>query len=227
MTVSGAAGTIAADAEQDGVCRILVVDGQLLFREALRILLGREKRLLVVGDTANGAEALELIGQLQPHVVISDPHSGAGFGVQHLDEIHARFPGIALLVLTAFRAHDVAALVKRVGAAGYLPKSCGPTELLKALREVAAGRSYRLDTGRARRRALAQGGTCGAVVDLTERQRLVLRALALGYCTRETARMLGVSVKAVQKQRERIREVLRLDSIAALTRFAAHEGVAE
>jgi DNA-binding CsgD family transcriptional regulator len=64
-------------------------------------------------------------------------------------------------------------------------------------------------------------------VDLTERQRQVLRWVALGYRAREIAQMLGVSVKAVHKQCERIREVLQLDSTAALTRFAAREGVAE
>jgi DNA-binding NarL/FixJ family response regulator len=227
MTGNGSAGTTTANAEQHGVCRVLLVDGQLLFREALRTLLAREPHFLVVGDAADGKEALELIGHVQPHVVISDLHSGAGFSVQHLEEIHARFPSVAVLVLTACRAQGVAALARRAGAAGYLPKKCDLSELLKALREVAAGRSYRAAVGGARRRTRTQDGACGAVADLTERQRLVLRALALGYCVRETAQMLGVSVKAVHKQRERIRHVLRLDSVAALTRFAALEGVAE
>jgi DNA-binding NarL/FixJ family response regulator len=76
-------------------------------------------------------------------------------------------------------------------------------------------------------RLMSEDEACAALVDLTERQRQVLRALALGYRTSETARMLGVSVKAVHKQRERIRETLRLDSVAALTRFAAREGFAD
>jgi DNA-binding NarL/FixJ family response regulator len=230
MTVSSSAGSVTEGATQRHVCRVLLVDGHLLFREALRILLAREPGFVVVGDVASGAEALELITALNPDVVITDLHQGAGSSVRHLEEMHARFPGVALLVLTAFRAHDVAARVRRAGALGYLLKDRSLSEFLSALREVAAGRRYRSDVGAcaagARVRTLSEDGTCAGIVDLTERQRQVLRALALGYRTRETARMLGVSVKAVHKQRERIREALRLDSVAALTRFAEREGFA-
>jgi len=228
MTVIGSAVTATAATTPRRVCRILLVDGHLLFREALRILLAREG-FVVVGDAANGEEALELIPSLKPDVVITDLHQGAGSSVLHLEEMHARFPSVALLVLTAFRAHDVAARVRRAGALGYLLKDRGLSEFLTALREVAAGRRYLSDLGAStgiRGRTLPEEGACVGIVDLTERQRQVLRALALGYRTRETARMLGVSVKAVHKQRERIREALRLDSVAALTRFAEREGFA-
>ena len=228
MTVTCAAHTEAIGAGQHPVCRVLLVDGHRLFREALRILLTREKEFAVVGEAAEGGEALELISTLQPNVVVTDLHLGEGSSVRHLEEIHARFPEVAILVLTAFRAHDVAAQVRRAGALGYLLKERDLKELLTALREVAAGRGYRSDDGNGTRvRILTEQGACVGIVDLTERQRQVLRALALGYRTRETARMLGVSVKAVHKQRERIREALRLDSVAALTRFAAREGFAE
>lgn len=227
-------GSAAADPVESGergergVCRVLLVDGHRVFREALRTLLEREKDYLVVGDTAAGNEALELMHALQPDVVVTDLHQGDGSSVRHLEEIHARFPNVGLLVLTAFRAHDVAAQVRRAGALGYLLKDRGLREFLKALREVAAGRCYRAkaDDG-ARVRAMSAKQACVTIVDLTERQRQILRALARGYRTQETARMLGVSVRAVHRQRERIREALRLESVAALTRFAAREGFAD
>lgn len=210
------------------MCRVLLVDGHRLFREALRILLAREKEFSVVGEAAEGREAFELIAALRPNVVVTDLHLEGGSSVGHLEEMHARFPEVALLVLTAFRAHDVAARVRKAGALGYLLKDRDLKEFLNALREVAAGRCYRSHAGApARLRTLPEEGACAAIVDLTERQRQVLRALALGYRTRETARMLGVSVKAVHRQRERIRDALRLDSVAALTRFAAREGFAD
>jgi DNA-binding NarL/FixJ family response regulator len=223
-------GSTAANLEggYSDACRVLLVDGQRLFREGLRILLEREQNYVVVGEASDGAEALELIGALQAQVVVTDLQHGGGSAVRHLEEIHARFPDVGLLVLTAFRAHDVRARVRKAGALGYLLKERGHREFLQALREVAAGRDYRserCDGGRVR--ALSEEGTCAGIVDLTERQRQVLRALALGYRTRETATMLGVSVKAVHRQRERIREALRLESIAALTRFAAREGFAD
>jgi len=228
MTVTCPAGTVAADAGQEQVCRVLLVDGHRLFREALRILLARQQEFFVVGEAADGGEALELIAALQPNVVVTDLQLEGGSSVGHLEEMHARFPEVALLVLTALRAHDVAARVRRAGARGYLLKDRDLKEFLNALREVAAGRCYRSHAGTpARTRTLSEEGVCAAIVDLTERQRQVLRALALGYRTRETARLLGVSVKAVHRQRERIRDALRLESVAALTRFAAREGFAE
>jgi DNA-binding NarL/FixJ family response regulator len=228
MTLNGSAGTGTVGAGQEPVCRVLLVDSHRLFREALCILLARVKEFSVVGEAAGGREALELIAALQPNVVVTDLHLDASSSVGHLEEIHARFPEVALLVLTAFRAHDVAARVRRAGALGHLSKDRGLKEFLNALREVAAGRCYRSYSGAgARIRKPSEEGAGAGIVDLTERQRQVLRALALGYRTRETARMLGVSVKAVHRQRERIREALRLDSVAALTRFAAREGFAE
>jgi DNA-binding NarL/FixJ family response regulator len=228
MTVTCSAGTEATDTGQRPVCRVLLVDGHRLFREALRILLTREKEFSVVGEAADGAEGLKLIASLQPHVVVTDLHLEGGSSFRHVEETHARFPEVALLVLTACRAHDVAARVRRAGALGYLLKDRGHKEFLKALREVAAGRCYRSQAVvSARIRTLSEQGPCAGIVDLTERQRQVLRALALGYRTRETAKLLGVSVKAVHRQRERIRDALRLESVAELTRFAAREGFAE
>jgi DNA-binding NarL/FixJ family response regulator len=221
--------TVTTSDGQGRDCRILVVDNHQLFREGLCALLARRREFVVVGDAREGHEALELIAVMQPDVVITELHLGAGSSVQHLEEIRQRFPKVAILVLTEFSAHDVAARVRRAGALGYLLKEQGFTELLEALREVASGRCYR-----SKSRAVARGvgaseqrAQDARVVDLTERQRQVLRWVALGYRAREIAQMLGVSVKAVHKQCERIRDVLQLDSTAALTRFAAREGVAE
>ena len=209
--------------------RILLVDNQQLFREGLRSLLAREGEFVVVGDAREGNEALELIAVQQPDVVITELHLGAGSSVQHLEEIHERFPQVAILVVTEFRARDVAARVRSAGALGYLLKEQSLGELLVALREVASGRYFRSDCrAPASRFAVSEEGarTIG-VADLTERQRQLLRWLALGYRAREIAQMWGVSVKAVYRQRERLRDALQLDSTAALTRFAAREGFAE
>jgi DNA-binding NarL/FixJ family response regulator len=208
--------------------RILLVDNQQLFREGLRSLLAREGEFVVVGDAREGNEALELIAVQQPDVVITELHLGAGSSVQHLEEIRERFPKVAILVLTEFRARDVAARVRSAGALGYLLKEQSLSELLAALREVVSGRYFRSDS-RARARGFAvseEGARAIGVADLTERQRQLLRWLALGYRAREIAQMLGVSVKAVYRQRERLRDTLQLDSTAALTRFAAREGFA-
>ena len=209
--------------------RMVLIDSQRIFRQALRVLFATEEEFAVVGEAGHAAEAVELIGSLQPDVVVTELHLTDGSAVPLIEQIHARFPKTAILVLTAVRAHDVAAAVRKAGALGYLLKDGGRSELLAALREVVAGRWYRSIAPQA---PVMSGHTDQASLSsraayLTERQRQVLRSVARGYRTREIAQMLGVSVKAVHKQRERLRIALQLNSIAALTRFAVREGFAE
>jgi DNA-binding NarL/FixJ family response regulator len=228
MTLVEPSATATPEGETARTCTIVLVDGQRLFRQALRMLLS-EAEFTVVGEAGQAAEALELIASVEPDVVVSDLELPDGSAVPLIGQIHARFPKVAILVLTALRARDAAATSRRAGALGYVLKDCGRSELLTALREVAAGRRYRSFAPAApvvwRRVAEASAGARAAY--LTERQRQVLRSVARGYRTREIAQMLGVSVRAVHKQRERLRITLQLDSTAALTRFAVREGLAE
>jgi DNA-binding NarL/FixJ family response regulator len=230
MTLIASPRTTTSGSDERRARRIVVIDSHRILRQALRILLAVEDEFTVVGDAGQAREALELIGALQPDVVVTDLHLTEGSGVQIIEQIHARFPKVAILVLTALRAHDVAAAVRKAGALGYLLKDRGRGELLTALRHVAAGRWYRSVAAAvpAARRRVDEGSYLSTrAADLTERQRQVLRGVALGYRAREIAEMLGVSVKAVHKQRERLRDALQLNSTAALTRFALREGFAQ
>ena len=208
--------------------RIVLVDGQRLFRHALRVLLASEDGFAVVGEAGQRSEALALVASLQPDVVITDLQLADGSAVQLIEEIRARFPRTAILVLTEVRARDAAAAARKAGALGYLLKECGRSELRSALRAIVAGRRYRSGTPTipTRRRA-DSSGVGNRAAYLTERQRLILRSVALGHPTRQIAEMLGVSVRAVHRQRERLRHTLHLDGTAALTRFALREGFAE
>jgi DNA-binding NarL/FixJ family response regulator len=229
MTLIASPCTATAGSHKRRACRIVVVDSQRILRQALGVLLAAEDEFAVVGDAGQGPEALELIGALQPDVVITDLHLTDGSGVEIIEQIHARFPKVAILVLTALRAHNVVAAVRKAGALGYLLKDRGRGELLSALREVAAGRGYRsvVPAAPGRARVDEVNHLSARAAYLTERQRQVLRGVALGYRAREIAQMLGVSVKAVHKQRERLRDALQLNSTAALTRFAMREGFAQ
>jgi DNA-binding NarL/FixJ family response regulator len=207
---------------------VVLVDGQRLFRQALCALLTKEGAYTVVGETDQAAEALDLVATLEPAVVITELQLSGGSGVQLIEQIHARFPKVAILVLTTVRAHDVAATIRRAGALGYLLKDCAGSELRSALRDVACGRWYRslavaARTGRA---PLPDRNLSARAAYLTERQRQILRSVARGHPTREIAQMLGVSVRAVARQRERLRATLQLNSTAELTRFAVREGFA-
>ena len=228
MTLAASAAVATPATPTAQTRRLVLVDSQQLFRHALRVLLAAEDGFAVVGEAGQRSEALELVASLQPDVVITDLHLADGSGVQLIEEIRARFPRTAILVLTAVRARDATAAARKAGAQGYLLKECGRSELRSALRAIVAGRRYRSGTPTitTRRRAESSGLSNGAAY-LTERQRLILRSVALGHPTRQIAEMLGVSVRAVHRQRERLRHTLHLDGTAALTRFALREGFAE
>jgi DNA-binding NarL/FixJ family response regulator len=225
LDASTAAGTNPTDPQ---LCRLVLVDGQRIFRHALRVLLANECGFAVVGEARQRSEALELIGTLRPDVVVTELHLVDGSAVQLIEQIRENVPNVAILVLTAVRARDAAAAVRKAGALGYLLKDQGREELLAALRAVVAGRWYRSSAPAAALRGRGNTGSLSnRAVYLTERQRQVLRSVARGHPTRQIAEMLGVSVRAVHKQRERLRNALQLNSTAALTRFALREGFAE
>jgi two-component system response regulator NreC len=228
MTLQAGPDRSAANATECVPCRIVLVDGQTIFRQAVRALLTAEPGFVVVGEAGRLAEALELIGSQKPDVVLSDLKLPDSADMQLIPQLRARCPQAAFVVLTALHARDHLAAARKAGALGYLPKQRGRAELLAAIRQVLTGRRYRSGLPRSPRSAADAGGhVTGGAALLTERQRLVLRSLALGHQAREIAATLGVSVRAVYKQRERLRETLQLNSTAALTRFAAYEGFTE
>src|SRR2546429_4437187 len=179
--------------------RIILVDPQRLFRQALRALLDAQAGFSVGGETGSAAEALELAGALKPDVVVTELHladgsqAGENSGSALIGTLHSRLPEVAILVLTSARARDVAAAVRRAGARGYLLKEHGREELLRALREVTAGRWYRSITPEACPRTAARDDRYlnNRAAYLTQRQRQGLRLVALGYWAREVALMLG------------------------------------
>ncbi len=219
----------AADAtECAAACRIVLVDGEQIFRQAVRALLSAEPGFVVVGEAGRLHEALEVVGTHSPDVVVSDLKLPDSADMQLIPQLRARCPQAAFVVLTALQARDHVAAARKAGALGYLPKQRGRVELLAAIRKVLTGRRYR--TGlprRARSGTDGSGRSAGGAALLTERQRQVLRSLALGQRAGEIAATLGVSVRAVYKQRERLRETLQLNGTAALTRFAVYEGFTE
>jgi DNA-binding NarL/FixJ family response regulator len=214
-------------ADSAGICRVVLIDGQQIFRQALRALLAAEPGLTVVGEAGRLAEALELVGSQSPDVVLCDVKLPDCPGIQLIPQLRVRCPQSAFIALTALHARDHIAAARKAGVLAYLSKQSGRAQLLTAIREVSAGRRYRCDLPSARPAADAGSHLTSGAAHLTERQRQVLRSVALGHGAREIAETLGVSVKAVYKQRERLRETLQLNSTAALTRFAVYEGFAE
>lgn len=224
---TNSADAASAAAGCSGARRIVLIDGQQIFRQAVRALLAAEPDLVVVGEAGQLAAALEAVVAHRPDVVLSDLKLPDSPDMELIPQLRARCPQAAFVVLTALQARDHVAAARKAGALGYLPKQCGRAELLAAIREVAAGRRYRTELPSTRRSAGGVERVVTRAARLTERQREVLRAVALGLGAREIAQNLGVSVKAIYQQRERLRETLQIEGTAALTRFAVSEGLTE
>lgn len=210
--------------------RILLADPHRIVRQGVRALLEREGEFSVVGEAAGADEALALVDQLRPDAVVTELHLQEGSGLHLIEQTHARFPQIAIFVLTAFRARDRVASARRAGARGYLMKSRGRHELVAALRTTRSGRWYRSNEvadhpQQTRLNPDEANYASSRVAFLTSRQLQVLRLLALGYVTREIAERMGVSVQAVHRLRERLLTSLQLRGTAALTRLAIREGL--
>jgi two-component system nitrate/nitrite response regulator NarL len=229
MTLNDPSGSDLPAQDDRQPYRIFLIDSQTILREAVRLMVDANDKFDVVGEAGTVAEALLRIDLLEPDVVLTDIPMPDRSGVQLISELHARRPQLGILVLTALRTPDRAAAAIKAGALGYILKDCGRAELLAGLGEVAAGRKYLckgLEMPRRRssaREPFAKPST--AATSLTERQRQVLRSVALGCGNKEIAQTLGISTKAVQKHRDRLRNVLNVQSTAGLTMYAVREGL--
>ena len=230
MTFNDSSGSAPPKQVEQRAHRILLVESQTLFREAVRSLVNGHSEFEIVGEAASAGEALDCAEVLQPDIVVTDIPLPDRSGVQIVAELHSHHSRMRILVLTALRDLERAAAASRAGALGYILKECGRAELLTALGHVAAGRKYlckALEVPRRRTRVGALSGHANVTTALTDRQRQVLRSVAMGYGTKEIAHMLGVSSKAVQKLRSRIRETLDVRSTAGLTAYAVREGLVD
>ncbi len=214
----------------------MLVDDHEIVRTSMRTFLESDDRIQVVGEAANGREALERIPALRPDVVVMDITMPEMDGLQATRLLKQQFPRCGVLALTVHDDKQYFFEMLNAGASGYLTKSAAAGDLLEAIRAVALGHAYlqpslarflledyqRLQAAAAPRQPV---GEYPSLDTLSGREQQVLTLVAEGLSTPEIARQLGLSPKTVSRHRERIMQKLNLHSVSTLVRYAIRVGL--
>jgi len=208
---------------------VILVDDHPILRTGLRTLLEQEKDIRVVAESGDGREAVEMVAQHMPDVVVMDLALPGLSGLDATREIRQRGLRCAILVLTAQAEERYLFPVLQAGGAGYVRKDIADDELVRAVRTVAQGQVYLDSQAQA---MLLQGylkpehGQNRDVFDgLSSRERQVLQLTAEGYSSRAIADQLSISPKSVETYRARVMQKLDLTDRPALVRYALRKGL--
>jgi DNA-binding NarL/FixJ family response regulator len=203
------------------VIRVLIVDDHAVVRSGLRLLLENEDSIECVGEAGNAEEAIRIARREQPDVVLLDVVMPGKTGIEAMPEILGVAPEAKVLVLSM---QDDPSYVREAfaqGAAGYVLKEAAEAEVVQAVVEVSRGGRYVHPVLGARLVVADQQARDRAEADpLSDREREVLRLLALGHTNQEIAKMLYISVRTAETHRAHIMQKLRLSTRAELVRYA-------
>ncbi|MBS0449509.1 MAG: response regulator transcription factor [Proteobacteria bacterium] len=206
--------------------RVAIVDDHAVVRAGLRQYLSEQVDLRVIGEAANGRDAVNIVRQGELDVMVMDLSMPDQSGVDALAAIKARAPDLPVLILSGFPEEHYATTLLRQGAAGYLNKECDPEEIVKAIRTVYRGRKY-ITAGVAERLADTLGGGVDKLPheSLSEREFQVFLRLAKGETIGHMADSMALSVKTVSTYRTRVMEKMSLESNSDLTYYALKNGL--
>jgi DNA-binding NarL/FixJ family response regulator len=209
--------------------RVLIADDHALVRAGIRALVEKIEGMVVVGEAGKGSEALELVRELRPDLMLLDITMPDGGGFEVLEQVTKNYPEIKIVVLTVHEAGEYAIRALREGAAGFLPKSAASTELEQAIQTVVRGEVY-ISPETSRKTLLEYGRGASKrdlLATLSPRQREVLRLIAEGKTTKQIAQLLEISVKTVETHRAQLMERLGIHDVAGLVRYAIIVGLIE
>jgi DNA-binding NarL/FixJ family response regulator len=209
--------------------KVLLADDHQILREGLRAMLEKEFNMEVLGEAANGREALRLIREKTPDVIVMDITMPGLNGIEATRQIRNEFPQIKVVALSMHDDKRFVLNMLKAGASAYLLKDGGFKEVVKAINAVMANKTY-----------LSPDITDVVLTDylknlelqevsvfalLSPREREVLQLIAEGKTTLQIADIMHVSVKTIETHRSHIMQKLQISSIAELTKYAIREGL--
>jgi NarL family two-component system response regulator YdfI len=211
--------------------RVLIADDHQVVREGLRMILEAEEGFQVVGEAADGVEAVELTGQSQPQVILMDLRMPRMDGLEAIERIRAQWPHVAIVILTTYDEDDLMVRGLRAGALGYLLKDTSRQELFVCLRAAARGDALLKPEVIARVLSSASESPVGRKhrgpheISLTERELEVLEGAAQGERNKEIAVRLGITERTVKAHLTSIYNKLGVDSRASAVAVAMQSGL--
>lgn len=210
--------------------RVVIADDHAVVRRGIRGVLETEDDIDVVGEAADGAEAMAQVTEHEPDVVLLDVNMPGQTGLEVARELREAAPGVRVLILTMHDDPEYVLQAVRAGADGYVLKDATPAELRDAVRTVHQGQEYfaprvtqQLSVGL--RREIEEEQVQARISSLTGRELEVLLRVADGLTNREIGERLDISPRTVETHRERVMGKLRIRSVAGLTRFVVERGL--
>jgi two-component system response regulator NreC len=206
---------------------VLIADDHVIVRSGLRLLLESEADIRVVGEAADGVEAISLVEKHAPDVILMDISMPGMDGMEATRRVKARWPHIKILVLTMHRSDEYFFEMLKAGASGYLLKGAETSELIHAIRVVGRGEVF-LYPSMAQKLVkdyLDCNGWGENSSALSPREKKILTMLGEGYSTKEIAERLVVSPSTIHSHRSNIMAKLGLSSRRELIQFARQRGL--
>jgi DNA-binding NarL/FixJ family response regulator len=212
--------------------KVLLVDDHALVREAIGEKLQREPDIVVVGSAENAEQALKMLGDHQPDIVVFDIDMPGLDPFEAARQIKAQRPETRIVFLSAHLQDHYIEQALQVEAAGYLTKRESSRTLVEALRQVARGELYFSEEVRQRLIIDVDKARLGQqahsrISTLTQREREILRYIAQGFSKKEIASKLNLSVKTIETHSSNLMSKLGIHDRVELTRYAIREGLAE
>ncbi|MBI2987746.1 MAG: response regulator transcription factor [Deltaproteobacteria bacterium] len=212
--------------------KVLIADDHTLFREGIKALLSAYEDIEVVGEAADGRQAIEKVKERSPDVVLMDIAMPGLGGLEATLELRSLYPKVKILILTQYDNREYLYRFLKAGVAGYVLKQAAGTELVAAIRSVHRGGTF-LHPGVAP--AVVEGYLGGIAPreqedlyeTLTDREKQVLKLVAEGKTNKEVAEILDISVKTAMGHRANLMDKLGIHNRAELIKFAIQRGIVQ
>ena len=208
---------------------IILVDDHVIMRDGLRNLLKEENDLEVVGEADNGRDAVKIILEKKPDIVIMDIAMHEMNGIEATRQIKKENPNIKIIALSMHSERQIVVGIFRAGASGYLLKDSTSTELIEALRTVYRGRNYISqkisDVVLQEISDIKKDSEKIGVEALTNRESEILQLISEGNSTKKVAEVLFISPKTVESHRANIMDKLNIHNLPELTKYAIRTGL--